>query len=182
MDVVEQQLMFTGGSLLCAGIGSVTDIRERRIPNLITGPAIVAGLMLHTIYGGWRGLGDAALAGLIAGGIFLIFFLAGGMGAGDVKLMTAVGCIAGLSPLPLVVISTALAGGVFALAVSIYHGRLRETLGNVAALLRYHGRLGLTPHLDLNVINERTLRMPFALPIAAGCLITLCTLAWEARP
>ena len=174
--------MFTGGCLLCAGIGSVTDVRERRIPNLVTGPAIVAGLMLHTIYGGWRGLGDSALAGVIAGGIFLIFFLAGGMGAGDVKLMTAVGCIAGLSPLPLVVLSTALAGGLFALAVSILHGRLRETLSNVAALLQHHGRKGLAPHPELNLNNVRTLRLPFALPIAAGCLIALCTAAWEARP
>jgi prepilin peptidase CpaA len=160
----------------------VTDIRERRIPNLVTGPAVVAGLMLHAIYGGWRGLGDSVLAGLIAGGIFLIFFLAGGMGGGDVKLMTAVGCIAGLSPLPLVAISTALAGGLFALAVSILHGRLRETLCNVAALLQHHGRKGLTPHPDLNLSNARTLRLPFALPIAAGCLIALCIVAWEARP
>ena len=182
MDILEQQLMFIGGSLLCAGIGSVTDVRERRIPNLVTGPAIVAGLMLHAIYGGWRGLGDSALAGLIAGGIFLVFFLAGGMGAGDVKLMTAVGCIAGLSALPLVVIATALAGGVLALAVSIYHRRLRETLCNVVALLQHHGRQGLKPHPELNLSNARTLRLPFALPIAAGCLFTLCTLAWEAHP
>jgi prepilin peptidase CpaA len=182
MDGIEQQIMFTGGSLLCAVAGSVTDVRERRIPNLITGPAVVAGLMLHTIYGGWRGLGDSTLAGLIAGGIFLIFFLAGGMGAGDVKLMTAVGCIAGLSPLPLVVIATALAGGLFALAVCILHGRLRETLCNVAALLQHHGRKGLTPHHDLNLSNARTLRLPFALPIAAGCLLALCIATWEARP
>jgi len=182
MDVLEQQLMFTAGTLLCAGIGAITDIRERRIPNLVTGPAVVAGLMLHAICGGWRGLEDSALAGLIAGGIFLIFFLAGGMGAGDVKLMTAVGCIAGLSPLPLVVISTALAGGLFALVVCMLHGRLRETLCNVAVLLQHHGRKGMTPHPDLNLSNARTLRLPFALPIAAGCLVALCIVAWEAHP
>lgn len=182
MDVLEQQLMFLGGSLLCAVIGSVTDVRERRIPNLVTGPAIVAGLILHAISGGWRGLGDSALAGLIAGGIFLIFFLAGGMGAGDVKLMTAVGCFGGLSALPVVAISTAIAGAVFALAIGIYNRRLRETLRNVVALLDHHGRHGLKPHPDLTLSNARTLRLPFALPIAAGCLFTLFTLAWEARP
>jgi len=163
-------------------MGSVTDIRERRIPNLITGPAIAAGLMLHTIYGGWLGLGDAALAGLIGGGIFLIFFLSGGMGAGDVKLMTAVGCITGLVPLLLVMVSTAMAGSVFALVVSIHHGSLRTTLCNVAALLQHHGRHGLIPHPDLNLSNVRTLRLPYALAIAAGCLIALCTMMWEARP
>jgi prepilin peptidase CpaA len=182
MDGFEQQVMFIGGSLLCAGIGSITDVHERRIPNMVTGPAMAAGLMLHAIYGGWHGLGASALAGLIAGGIFLIFFLAGGMGAGDVKLMTAVGCIAGLSALPLVLVATALAGGALALAVSIHHRRLRETLCNVTSLLQHHGQQGLKPHPELNLSNQRALRLPFALPIAAGCLVALCTLAWEARP
>ena len=168
--------------MLCAGIGSITDVRERRIPNLVTGPVIAAGLMLHAICGGWRGLGDSALAGAIAGGIFLIFFLAGGMGAGDVKLMAAVGCFAGTSALPLVVIATAIAGGVFALAIGIYNRRLGETLRNTVALLQHHGRHGLTPHPELTMSNTRMLRLPFALPIAVGCLFTLCTLAWEARP
>ena len=181
MDALKQQLMFTGGALLCAGIGSVIDVRERRIPNLLTGSAMVAGLMLHAICGGWRGAGDATLSGVIAGGIFLIFHLAGGMGAGDVKLMSAVGCIAGLSPLPLMLISTALAGGLLALAVSNYHGHLHATLVNVAVLLRHHGQFGLKPHPDLNLSNERTHRLPFALPIAAGCLITMCILTWEAH-
>jgi prepilin peptidase CpaA len=181
MNSLQQQLMFTGGSLLCAGIGSFHDVRERRIPNRVTGPAIVAGLLLHLVVGGWRGLGDSALAGLIAGGIFMIFFLAGGMGAGDVKLMTAVGCIAGTSPLGLLAISTAIAGGIFALAVSIHHGRLRETLRNAAAVVVHHGRWGLKPHPEHNLANARALRLPFALPIATGCLVALCTLAWEAR-
>jgi prepilin peptidase CpaA len=182
MDALPQQLMFTGGSLLCASIGSIHDVRERRIPNVITGPAVLAGLTFHTISGGWSGLGDSALAGLIAGSIFLIFFLAGGMGAGDVKLMAAVGCFAGLSSLRMVIIATVFAGAVFALAVGIYNGRLRETLRNVGTLLLHHGQRGLTPHPDLNLTNARTLRLPFALPIAAGCLFTLCALAWEARP
>jgi prepilin peptidase CpaA len=182
MDALPQQLMFTGGALLCAGIGSIHDVRERRIPNRLTGPAIVAGLALHTVFGGWHGLEDSALAGLIAGGIFLVFFLAGGMGGGDVKLMAAVGCFAGLASLPLVMTSTAIAGAGFALAVGLYNGRLRETLRNVGALLQHHGSQGLTPHPDLNLSNARTLRLPFALPIAAGCLFTLCALGLAARP
>ena len=182
MDALPQQLIFTAGALLCAGIGSIHDVRERRIPNRLTGPAILAGLALHAIAAGGRGLADSALAGLIAGAIFLVFFLAGGMGAGDVKLMAAVGCIAGLAPLPLLVISTAIAGAVFALAVSIRGGRLRETLRNVGALLQHHRSQGLTPHPDLNLANPHTLRLPFALPIAAGCLFTLCTLGLGARP
>jgi len=81
-----------------------------------------------------------------------------------------------------VVISTAIAGAVFALAIGIYNRRLGETLCNVVDLLEHHGRHGLKPHPDLTLSNARTLRLPFALPIAAGCLYTLCTLAWEAHP
>ncbi len=179
METLQQQLIFTGGALLCAGIASFHDVRGRRIPNSVTFPALSAGLILHTVAGGWRGLGDSALAGLIAGAIFLVFYLAGGMGAGDVKLMTAVGAIAGLSSLHMVVAATAIAGGVFALAVSFHHGRLRETIRNVGALLLHHGRRGFKSHPDLNLSNAATLRLPFAIPIAAGCLFTLCTLAWE---
>lgn len=182
METLPQQSIFIAGALVCAGIGSVHDVRERRIPNRLTGPAIVAGLALHAIAGGWHGLGDSALAGLVAGGIFFVFFFAGGMGAGDVKLMAAVGCFAGLTPLPLVVIATAIAGAGAALAVSVYNGRLRETLRNVGELLTHHGRRGLTPHPELNLANAGTLRLPFALPIAAGCLFALCTLGLTGRP
>jgi prepilin peptidase CpaA len=182
MDSLQQQLLFTGGSLLCAGIGSIHDVRTRRIPNRVTGTAVVAGLLLHGIVGGWSGLEESALAALIAGGIFLLFCLSGGMGAGDVKLMAAVGSIAGLSPLRLLIISTAVFGGVLALGFAIYHGRLRETLANVGVLLGHHGREGLEPHPEMNLANPGALRLPFALPVAAGCLFTFFVLALEARP
>jgi prepilin peptidase CpaA len=180
--IATQQMMFAGGALFCAGIGSVHDLRERRIPNLLTGPAILAALSLHAAYGGWSGLADSVLAGCIAGTIFLVFYLAGGMGAGDVKLMAAVGCFTGLSSLFVLMISIVIAGSVFALGVAIYNGRLRETLRNVGALLLHHGQQGLKSHPDLNLTSPRTLRLPFALPIAAGCLFTLGTLAWGVRP
>lgn len=180
MDSLQQQLLFTGGSLLCAGIGSIHDVRTRRIPNRFTGIAVAAGLLMHGIAGSWSGLEESALAALIAGGIFLLFCLSGGMGAGDVKLMAAVGSIAGLAPLRLLIISTAVFGGILALGVAIYHGRLRETLANAGVVLGHHGRRGLEPHPERNLANATALRLPFALPVAAGCLFTLCVLAWEA--
>jgi prepilin peptidase CpaA len=181
MNISQQELTFTACALLCASVGSVFDLRDRKVPNALSGPAIVAGLALHTAFGGWRGLGDSAFAGLAAGALFLVFWIAGGMGAGDVKLMAAIGCITGFGPLGAVLISTAIAGGLFAIGLSIYHGRLRETLRNVGVLVDHHRRQGFEPHPDLNVKTPRTLSMPFALPVAAGCLVTLCTLAWGAQ-
>ncbi|HEV2644731.1 MAG TPA: A24 family peptidase [Acidobacteriaceae bacterium] len=181
MAFLQQELTATACALLCASIGSIHDVRERKIPNRLCGYSVLAGLALHLAFAGWRGLGGSALAGLLAGGLALVFWVAGGMGAGDVKLVAAIGCLTGFPPLRMVLISTVIAGGVFALALSLYHGRLRETLRNVSVLLAHHRREGLTPHPDLNVRGPRRLCIPFAVPVAAGCLFTLCMLVWGAQ-
>jgi prepilin peptidase CpaA len=181
IDFTQQQFISIGSALVCSVIGSVHDVRERRIPNWLTGPAIIAGLLLHGTSGGWRGLADSALSGLVAGGLSLAFYIAGGLGAGDVKLMTAVGCLVGFSPLRPVLIATAISGALVGAAFSFYHGRLRETLSNVNALVEHHRRNGFKPHPELNLENPGTLRLPFALPIAAGCLFALCMAVWQAH-
>ena len=176
MHAPAQQLLYAGFALLCAGIASVHDVRERRIPNVLTGAALASGLLLHMLFGGAAELGSAALAALLAGGGFFVIFIAGGMGAGDVKLMAAVASIVALPSLQMVLLSTVLTGALFALATALYHGRLRSTLSNVSLLLAHHSRRGLAPHPEFNLGNEKSLRLPFALPIAAGCVIHLASL------
>lgn len=155
--------------------GAVEDARTRRIPNKLTGPALLAGLLLHFAFDGWRGMGMAALAALLAFVVFLVFFLAGGMGAGDVKLMTAVACLAGNQFVIELLVTTAIAGGVMAIAMAVARGRCKQTLGNVAMLLSHHRHAGLQPHPELNVRNQQSLRLPYGLAIAAGCLFTLAS-------
>jgi len=169
---LDSQTTYLVAALVCALIASLYDLRTRRIPNNLTLPAILFGLVLHLVRGGPVELGLSALAGLIGGGIFLLFFLAGGMGGGDVKLMAAVGCLAGARNIKDVLISTVLIGAVMGIALAIYRGRLRQILGNVVTLVRHHKTEGLAAHPDLNVKNPSSLRLPYALPIAAGCLVT----------
>jgi prepilin peptidase CpaA len=173
------EFAFPAGSLLCATLSAVYDVRSRRIPNFITLPAIVFGLILHAVFGGWRQLASAAAGGLICGLIFLIFYLAGGMGAGDVKLITATGCIAGLSQIGHLLILTALAGGVMAISWALYRRQLVETWHNMQALAVHHRNMGLTPHPQFNISNEQTLRMPYALAIAAGSGLSLCLVVMQ---
>jgi prepilin peptidase CpaA len=161
-------------SFLCAAIGAICDIRTRRIPNWLTAPGLLLGLILHGLLGGWRSLVGAALAGLIAGTIFLLFYLAGGMGAGDVKLIVAVCSLAGLSAVAGILVGTALLGGLFALALALFHHRLKDTFANMGRLLAHHGAAGLQPHPDLNLDNPRTLRLPYGIAIAAGAGSSLC--------
>jgi prepilin peptidase CpaA len=170
------EVAYAACSLLCATVGAVYDVTICRIPNAFTLPAIVFGLLLHFTFGGWRQLGTAAAAGLFCGLIFLLFHLAGGMGGGDVKLITAAGCIAGLSLIGPLLILTSLAGGVMAVVLALYHRRLKETLLNMYALVVHHGTVGLAPHPELNVGNAQTLRLPYALAIAAGSALSLCLL------
>jgi prepilin peptidase CpaA len=167
---------YPAASLLCATIGAIYDVRSRRIPNFVTVPAIALGLLLHFILGGWTQFASAAAGGLICGAIFFVFYLAGGMGAGDVKLITAVGCVSGLSLVGYLLILTSLAGGVMAIGLILYRRRIRETILNMWALAVHHKTMGLTPHPEFNIRNARTLRLPYGLAIAAGSALSLCML------
>jgi prepilin peptidase CpaA len=170
------EFVYAACSLFCALAGAAYDVISRRIPNALTLPAICFGLLLHFRLGGWRQLGSAAAGGLVCGLIFLLFHLAGGMGGGDVKLITAAGCNAGLSLVGPLLILTSLAGGVMALGLALYHRRLKQTLLNMRALVVHHGTVGLAPHPDFNLDNAQALRLPYALAIAAGSALSLCLL------
>jgi prepilin peptidase CpaA len=176
MPKIGIEFVFAAASLLCATLSAVYDVRSRRIPNFITLPALVFGLILHAALGGWRQLATAAAGGLICGLIFLVFYLAGGMGAGDVKLITAAGCIAGLPLIGHLLLWTALAGGVMAIGLALYRRQLGATLRNVCAIVVHHRTMGLMPHAQFNIGNDRTLRLPYALAITAGSALTLCLL------
>jgi len=171
------ELVYSAASVLCATTGALYDVRSRRVPNFLTLPAILFGLLLHFSIGGWGQLGSAAAAGVICGLIFLVFHLAGGMGAGDVKLITAVGCIAGLPQIGHLLILTSLAGGVMAIGLSLYRRRFKETMVNMGALVIHHRTAGLAPHPELHVGNARTLRLPYALAIATGSALSFFLLA-----
>jgi prepilin peptidase CpaA len=158
---------------LCASAGAVSDARSRRIPNLLTGTSIALGLLLHLETGGWGQMGMAAAAGLAGGAVFFVFFVVGGMGAGDVKLMTAVSVIAGFGHLEELFLAIALTGGLFAVVLAISRGRLKATLANVGSLIQHHARSGVLPHPDLNLANPQSLRLPYGVPIAAGCWIVV---------
>ena len=73
--------------LAIVGVAVPVDLKTRRIPNGLTVPAFVCGVVFHVIRGGWAGLGFS-LGGFATGfGILLVLWLIGGGGGGDVKLM-----------------------------------------------------------------------------------------------
>jgi prepilin peptidase CpaA len=163
---------YLGFASICASIGAGLDIKSRRIPNNLTLSTFVLGVALHVALNGGRGLLSSLAGALICGTIFLVFYLAGGMGAGDVKLIAAVGAAVGLPHVTYLLVFTSLSGGAMAMAMAVMHGRLKETLFNVGALTAHHARQGFTPHQELNVTNKTTLRLPYGVAIACGTLLT----------
>ncbi len=128
----------------------------------------MGGLVLRTFLENWRATLDGMAAGLIGGGVFFLFFLVRGMGAGDVKLMAAVGVWSGLRHLAVVMLASALAGGILALGYMLIRRKGFRTLKNLGQLFRHHLASGFSPHPEINLQNPQAIRIPYALAIAAG--------------
>ena len=115
----------------------IADLRTRRIPNALT---LTAAAIALAVPRGNRRLGRVAssIAGWQLGvGLFFPMFALRGMGAGDVKLLAAVGAWLGPAQVAFVALATSIAGGVLALAVALLHGYLKTALTNVRALLTH---------------------------------------------
>jgi prepilin peptidase CpaA len=122
---------------LAAGVlvATIVDIRTRRIPNALT--ATMAGLGIGFAAAGISGisLGAAALGLLVGFTLMLPGHALGATGAGDVKLMAAVGAIVGPGIVVNAFLFTALAGGVLALIVAMRRRRFKATLAGTARLI-----------------------------------------------
>ena len=156
------------GAAICAATGAVSDVRAHRIPNLLNYSALLLGLISSTLVGGWQGLEQGVAGALIGGGVFFLFYLVKGMGAGDVKLMAAVGAWLGIKQTVVVMMASAIAGGVLAIIYVVFYRRLWSTVQNMGELIRFHFTSGVRPHPELNLQDSSSVRLPYGLAIAVG--------------
>jgi prepilin peptidase CpaA len=152
----------------------VTDLRTRRIPNVLTFGAAAFAVIFHLLVHGVNGL-LFALGGC-ATGVLLFFplFALRGLGAGDVKLLAALGAWLG----PIAAFSIALwgtaAGGVLALCVALGHGYLRRALSNIWTLLMHWRVMGLSPLPSVSLdAPSGAPRLAYAVPLTFGLMVTL---------
>ena len=167
------EILFLSGAVAWAAAGAGWDIASRRIPNLLSYSGILVGILLRTGVLGWHGLATALEGGALAGGIFFLLFLVRGMGAGDVKLMAAMGCFAGFPGVVRIMVACALTGGIMALGVALYRSNMLRTLRNVWELLRFQVSHVAQVHPTLNIDNPQAARLPYAIAIAAGSAYAL---------
>ena len=155
--------------LLAAAV--YTDLRFGRIPNIITLGGAAAGLVLNLLFGGLGG-GLTALEGWPLGAaLFFAFFAIGVMGAGDVKLLAAVGALMGPSFVFNAFVFTGLAGGVIAVAVMVRRRMVRYTAASVTTQVQTLVYTGWLPRPKDP--KSSPLRFPYGLAIAAGSVAAL---------
>jgi prepilin peptidase CpaA len=154
---------------------AIYDLRFRRIPNWLNLSGVVLGLLLNTIFFARTGFIGAVLGIGCALIVYVPLYLIRGMGAGDVKLMAAVGAIAGPSNWLGIFIATALIGGVVSILFVALKRRFQQTYLNLGLILNElcHFRLPAKSDAQFDVRNPRAIGMPHGALIAMGAVAFL---------
>jgi prepilin peptidase CpaA len=143
------------------------DLRTRRIPNSLTLGTALAGLGFQWGYGGWEGLVNG-LGGLAVGYSLLVLpYALGGVGAGDVKALAALG--AWMNPVQTLYLFCymALAGGVMALGILCWQGQMLDTVRHCREWL--WNRIFTYSHgVPAGFLTEKSTRLPYGLALALG--------------
>ena len=160
---------------------AVYDLKYRRIPNWLTLGGALAGLVLNGIAG--PGLAGAlfSLKGLAVGfGLYFALYALHAMGAGDVKLMGAVGALVGWHVWLIVFLCTALLGGAAALVLAAARKRLGSTFWNLGFILSEARNLrpAYLGKEELDVNSSKSLGLPHGAVIAVGAACAMCLQAY----
>jgi prepilin peptidase CpaA len=168
-DAAIAELLIHGVLMLLIVSALITDFKYSCIYNWQTYPAVLSALALNFISSGWSGL-LWSLSGLAVGfALLIVFYLAGGFGAGDVKLLAAIGALKGVEFVMWTMAYAALVGGIMALSVMIWKGVFWSTLQKSFYLVRHPIRapkeFSETPQIYL----------PYGIAISMGCFWALLT-------
>lgn len=156
-------------------VAAAYDLKFRRIPNWVSLSGIILGFGCNMLLLRSTGLREAGFGLLCALGVYVPLYLVRAMGAGDVKLMAAIGAIAGPEKWAEILLATALVGGVISLAVIARKHRFRQTLGNVGVIATelLHFRSPAEADARLDWRHRDALRLPHGAAIAGGSLVFL---------
>jgi len=162
---------------------AVFDVRYRRIPNWLTICGVVVGIGLNaflsqSLHG--RGMFQASLIGMGAAfAVYFVLYALRAMGAGDVKLMAAVGAVVGWPNWFGIFIVTAILGGVMALILVAMRKRFKKTIFNVGFIMNEmkSGRPAYMGKEELDVRSPKAMGLPHGAVIAIGTLFFLAAAA-----
>ncbi len=158
------------GSVAIAVVAGVTDWRSRRIPNWLTVPGMALGIAANTWAAGWPGMKTSLLGAGLGLGLLLPLVLIRGLGAGDWKLVGALGAFLGPTRLITVLIVALLVNGLMALAMIIKKRRVTRTLRNIwyamGAMLSFHA-----PGGEMSLDDPNAVKVPFGVAVAVAVVV-----------
>lgn len=159
---------------LAAGL---SDLRTRRIPNRLTVPALLIGLGVNAVAGGWHGFMQGLEGAAIGLGLLLPVVLLRGLGAGDWKLMGALGAFVGPNKtVEILLVSVFLAGG-WGVVEMVRQRRVKSTLWNLWELVHGFVVFGLQPNPNISIDNPPLIKLPFGAVTAVATAVALSA-AW----
>jgi prepilin peptidase CpaA len=166
---------------LALAISVVTDLRTRKIKDVVTFPTALLCLGLRAADGGWGPTsGHGVASGLLGLAIGLILFLLPSvynsnlMGMGDAKLMAAVGAGVGFPLILPCLIFIALSGGILAVVVLLWNGLLWRTLSSMGVKLAQKVKLAAA-----NGAGSPGVKVPYGVAIAAGTIWGVVWSLWQ---
>jgi prepilin peptidase CpaA len=160
--------------LLAALIASVMDVWKFKVYNALTVPLLLSGLLYHGTVDGLQGVLGSGIGVLTGFAVLFFVYTMGGVGAGDVKLMAAVGAWLGMPLTLYVFVASALASGVYAVVLILLSGSVRETWINIQVILLRMIALGHHLGADVRLEDEikradrRRRLVPFGAMVAVG--------------
>ena len=165
--------IFQAASILVALIAAAWDLKTRRIPNVLTFGAAIGAIIAHGYLGGLSGSGWALAGWFVGVAFFLPIFALGGMGAGDVKLLAALGAWLGPGPVVWVALFSLIAGGLIGVAVAVGYGYFTQAMANIMWMFQYWRTEGPKPVPEVTLATHKGPRLAYAIPMLAGLRVAL---------
>ncbi len=169
-----------GLAVVLALIAGWTDWRSRRIPNWLTVPGFLVGVLVNVAVGGWLGLKTSLLGAGLGLLVLLPFVFLRSLGAGDWKLAGALGAFVGWEAMANLLMGSVFVAGVMALVLVIYKRRFKQTLRNIgsllASMLTFH-----MPAAEVSLDNPESLKVPYGVALALTTVLFGIVTVWKVR-
>lgn len=156
-------------------LASWIDYAQRRVPNWLNLTLILVGFIVQASFFGWSGIATGGLGMLMGFGLLIVPWLMHGMGAGDVKLMAAIGVWLG----PWLTLCSfavgAVVGGLTAIVMILSTGRLRLAQANMAVIMAKCSNPAtmFTEFGSAKSFGTTSQLLPYGVPLTVGTLIVL---------
>ncbi|HKT12207.1 MAG TPA: A24 family peptidase [Terriglobia bacterium] len=175
-NVMWNQVAIWALALIVALWAGWLDWRFRRIPNWLTVSGFVLGLGVSGAISGWAGVKGGLEGAGIAIAVLIVPVILRGIGAGDLKLMIALGACLGPTKLVTVLLASIFIAGAMAIVEIVRKRRVKKTFGNLAVLIRAFATFGLGARESLVTLDDPgALRLPFGVAIALAMVVVVFT-------